>query len=137
MSGPIARMVAGSRYCGTVGFAVDGAIDTALICQGSNCHRRTGSALKPLAGIPRDRLTVSRGNDRLKVIGDDRVNTILRAIWGSLPFPVVRDGGWGHVVTGALVDATTIRPLVHSFDGSKAPCHDHADGLPQSQEIPE
>jgi hypothetical protein len=43
-------------------------------CHCSNCRRATGSAVKPLAGIERGKLTVAEGGDKLLMHGDDAVN---------------------------------------------------------------
>lgn len=67
---PNARILAGECYCRTIGYAVVDAFEYALNCHCSNCRRTTGSAFKPFAGIARDKLRITRGDDSLMVYGD-------------------------------------------------------------------
>ena len=135
MSSPSDKRLAGCCYCGAVGYAVEDAFDYSLICHCGNCRRTTGSAFKPFAGIPRDRLMLTHGADRLMIYGDDLANNTHCATCGSLLFSVVRDGKWVHVAMGTLIDTPTIRPSAHIFVGSKAAWHDITDDLPQYQEF--
>lgn len=135
MSSPSDKRLAGGCYCGAVGYTVEDAFDYSLICHCGNCRRTTGSAFKPFAGIPRDRLTLTHGADRLMIYGDDLANNTHCATCGSLLFSVVRDGKWVHVAMGTLIDTPTIRPSAHIFVGSKAAWHDITDDLPQYQEF--
>lgn len=137
MSSPSDKRLAGGCYCGAVGYTVVDAFDYALNCHCGNCRRTTGSAFKPFAGIPRDRLTLTHGADRLMIYGDDLTNNTHCAACGSLLYSVVRDGKWVHVAMGTLIDVPTIRPSAHIFVGSKAPWHQITDDLPQYQEFPE
>lgn len=138
MSSPSDRtMLTGGCYCGKVGYQVEDAFDYALICHCSNCRRTTGSAFKPFAGIPRDRLSLTHGADSLMIYGDDLTNNTHCAVCGSLLYSVVREGQWVHVAMGTLIDTPTIRPTAHIYVGSKAPWHQITDDLPQYQEFPE
>jgi hypothetical protein len=105
-------------------------------CHCSRCRRTTGSAFKPLAGIPRDKLAVTRGGDKLLIQGDDAGNDTHCRLCGSLLYSVVREGAWVHVALGTLVDDPAIRPDRHIFVGSKAPWYTIADDLPQHEEFP-
>ena len=136
MSSPSDRTLASGCSCGQVGYQVDDAFDDALISHCSDCRRMTRSACKPFAGIPRGRLALIRGAGRLMVHGDDLTNNAHGAGRGSLQVSVLRDGTWGRVAKGALIDTPAIRPSAHIFVGSKAPWHDLTDDLPQYQEFP-
>jgi hypothetical protein len=131
------RMLTGGCYCGAVGYKVADSFDYALNCHCSNCRRTTGSAFKPFAGIRRDRLALTRGEDRLMIYGSDLTNNTHCAACGSLLYSVVRDGHWVHVAMGTLIDPPAIRPTAHIFVGSKAAWHSITDDLPQYQEFPE
>lgn len=137
MSSPSENRLTGGCYCGAVRYTVADVFDYALICHCSNCRRTTGSAFKPFAGIQRDRLSITKGSDRLMVYGDDQTNNTHCATCGSLLFSVVRDGQWVHVAMGTLIDTPSIRPSAHIFVGSKAAWHQITDDLPQYQEFPE
>jgi hypothetical protein len=65
------RMLVGKCLCGAVQYAVADAFIYAANCHCSNCRRITGSALKPFAGIERDRLGLTRGEDNLTIFGDE------------------------------------------------------------------
>ncbi len=127
-----ARTLTGRCLCGAVGYAVADEFAYAAICHCSNCRRATGSAFKPFAGIARDKLSISRGENSLLLFGDEKsAHDVHCKTCGSLLFSVVREGVYVHVAMGTLVDDPTIRPTEHIFVGSKAPWLTIADGLPQ------
>ena len=130
----IARTLAGRCYCGDVHYAVLDEFIYAANCHCSNCRRTTGSAFKPFAGIERKKLVVTKGRDKLKILGEIDGNNTHCATCGSLLYSVVRDGAYVHVAMGTLVDDPTIRPTQHIFVGSKAPWFTITDNLPQYQE---
>jgi hypothetical protein len=126
-----ARILSGTCFCGAVGYAVADEFAYALNCHCSNCRRTTGSAFKPFAGIPRNKLSVSKGHDDLMTYGDATGHDAHCKRCGSLLYSVVRDGTYVHVTLGTLVDDPSIRPSAHIFVGSKAPWFEITDGLPQ------
>ena len=126
-----ARTLAGRCYCGDVHYAVLDEFIYAANCHCSNCRRTTGSAFKPFAGIEREKLAVTKGQNNLKIFGDADGNNTHCARCGSLLYSVVRDGAYVHVAMGTLVDDPTIRPTQHIFVGSKAPWFTITDDLPQ------
>lgn len=129
----MARMLAGSCYCGAVHYAVADEFTYAMNCHCSNCRRTTGAAFKPFAGIVRDKLTVTQGQDRLLIYGRnvEKAHDAHCRVCGSLLYSLVRDGQYVHVAMGSLVDAPSITPTVHIFVGSKAPWFTITDDLPQ------
>lgn len=54
-------MLRGSCLCGAVGYEVEDAFAAAFYCHCSKCRRATGSAFKPMASIPFDRIRLVRG----------------------------------------------------------------------------
>ncbi|MER9231662.1 GFA family protein [Mesorhizobium sp. M0622] len=128
------RTLAGKCLCGAVQYAVADAFIYAANCHCSNCRRTTGSAFKPFAGIERDRLSLTRGEDNLTSFGDETGHDAHCRTCGSLLYSVVRDGAFVHVAMGTLVDEPTIRPTQHIFVGSKAKWFTITDDLPQYQE---
>jgi hypothetical protein len=125
------RVLAGSCGCGAVRFRVADAFVYAGNCHCSRCRAATGSAFKPYAGIERQKLTLTDGEDALLVYGTDELNDTRCATCGSLLFSVVRDGAYLHVALGSLLDEPSIRPAGHIFVGSKAPWFEITDDLPQ------
>jgi hypothetical protein len=128
------KTLVGKCFCGAVQYTVPDAFRYAMNCYCSNCRRTTGSAFKPLAGIEREKLTITRGHDKLLVYGSDMANDTHCRECGSLLYSVVRAGAWVHVAMGTLVDSPSIRPSRHIFVGSKAPWFTITDDLPQHQE---
>ena len=126
--------LAGKCFCGAVHYEVADEFRYAMNCHCSNCRRTTGSAFKPFAGIERDKLRLTQGQDDLLVYGDDKANDTHCGRCGSLLYSVVRDGAFVHVALGSLVDAPGIRPTRHIFVGSKAPWFTITDDLPQYAE---
>ena len=131
---PASRTLTGMCLCGAVHYEVADAFRYAANCHCSNCRRATGSAFKPFAGIERDKLRVTRGQDKLAIFGDESgAHDVHCRTCGSLLYSVVRDGAYVHVAMGTLVDDPGIRPAMHIFVGSKAPWFTIADDLPQHE----
>jgi hypothetical protein len=125
------RVLIGKCECGTVRYRVADEFRYALNCHCSRCRAATGSAFKAFAGIEREKLELTRGRDRLLIVGEADANDTRCAACGSLLFSVVRDGAYVHVALGSLRDAPSIRPTAHIFVGSKAPWFEITDDLPQ------
>ena len=130
------HMLDGRCECGAVRYRVADAFEYAMNCHCSRCRAGTGSAFKAFGGVPRDRLQVVEGADRLLVWGDADGNHTRCGVCGSLLWSVVRDGGWVHVALGSLADEPSIRPQGHIHVGSKTPWFEITDDLPQFDELP-
>jgi hypothetical protein len=126
--------LSGKCECGTVRFRVADEFLYAANCHCSRCRAATGSAFKPFAGIEREKLELTDGEDALLVVGEETLNDMRCGACGSLLFSVVRDGAYVHVALGSLGDAPSIRPTHHIFVGSKAPWFEITDDLPQFEE---
>lgn len=125
------RKLEGKCYCGAVHYVVADEFLYAANCHCSDCRRTTGSAFKPFAGIQRDKLAVTSGEDKLTIFGEEDGNNTHCRICGSLLYSVVREGAFVHVAMGTLVDDPSIRPTKHIFVGSKAPWFTISDDLPR------
>jgi len=125
------RVLRGSCLCGAVRYDVEDAFAYAAICHCSNCRRATGSAFKPFAGISREAIRLTQGEDRTLVFGDAMNHDLHCGACGSLLYSVVREGRFVHVAMGTLLDTPGVRPTHHIFVGSKAPWYAITDGLPQ------
>jgi hypothetical protein len=128
------RTLAGKCLCGAVQYAVADEFLYAANCHCSNCRRTTGSAFKPFAGIQRERLSLTEGEDNLLIFGDETAHDTHCKTCGSLLYSIVRDGAFVHVAMGTLVAEPTIRPTHHIFVGSKAKWFTITDDLPQHEE---
>jgi hypothetical protein len=129
-------LLAGGCLCGAVCYSVNDEFAYALNCHCSNCRRSTGSAFKPFAGIEREKLQITQGEDEVLIFGDAKASHDVRCKrCGSLMFSVVRDGAFVHVTLGTLADTPSIRPSAHIFVGSKAPWYSITDQLPQYDEF--
>lgn len=128
------RALAGRCLCGAVRYAVTDEFIYALNCHCSNCRQATGSAFKSFAGIARNKLRITKGEDSLMIFGDENGHDARCKVCGSFLYSVVRDGAFVHVAMGTLVDGPTIRPAAHIFVGSKAPWFTITDDLPQYEE---
>jgi hypothetical protein len=128
------RVIAGKCFCGAVHYAVEDEFVYAANCHCSNCRRATGSAFKPFAGIQRNKLRITKGQDKLLLFGAEDGNNTHCMVCCALLYSVVRNGTFVHVAMGTLVDDPTIRPTRHIFVGSKAPWFTITDDLPQYEE---
>lgn len=128
------RTLSGSCCCGAVRYKVADTFTYALNCHCSQCRRVTGSAFKPFAGIPADRLKVTKGKNHLLIFGEVANHDGHCKLCGSLLYSLVRDGAFVHVTLGTLIDTPSIRPTAHIFVGSKAPWFTITDDLPQYDE---
>jgi hypothetical protein len=127
-------ILSGKCECGAVRFRVADEFLYAANCHCSRCRAATGSAFKPFAGIEREKLELTDGQDALLIVGEETLNDTRCGACGSLLFSVVRDGVYVHVALGSLGDAPSIRPTHHIFVGSKAPWFEITDDLPQFDE---
>jgi hypothetical protein len=127
------RTLVGKCLCDAVHYAVADEFVYAANCHCSNCRRATGSAFKPFAGIAREKLRITKGEDELMIFGDETGNDTRCKLCGSFLYSVVRDGAFVHVAMGTLVDDPAIRPNKHIFVGSKARWFAIVDDLPQYQ----
>ena len=127
----IRAVLVGGCQCGAVCYAVADEFRYAANCHCSNCRAATGSAFKAFAGIEREKLEITKGQDDLLLIGEEDANDTRCRLCGSFLFSVVRDGTFVHVAMGSLVDTPSIRPTEHIFVGSKAPWFEITDDLPQ------
>ncbi len=130
------RLLTGKCLCEKVQYEVADEFRYAMNCHCSQCRRSTGSAYKSLAGIERDKLSLSKGEDLILRYGGEAGHDAHCGTCGSLLYSVVRDGHYVHVAMGTLVDQPTIRPEMHIFVGSKAPWFEITDGLPQFEGFP-
>jgi len=130
----MASAIAGKCLCGAVEYVVADEFAYAANCHCSCCRRATGSAFKPFAGIERNKLAVTKGEDNLMVFGDEHGCDTRCNVCGSFLYSVVRDGTFVHVAMGTLVDEPAIRPTKHIFVGSKARWFTITDDLPQYEE---
>jgi hypothetical protein len=130
------RRLVGKCECGAVQYKVADAFLYAMNCHCSRCRAATGSAFKPFAGIEREKLEITDGQDKLLVFGDQELNHTRCSVCGSLLYSVVREGAYVHVAIGSLVDAPSTTPTSHIFVGSKAPWFEITDELPQFDEYP-
>ena len=129
-------MLRGSCLCGACQYEVPDEFEYAMNCHCSQCRRATGSAFKPFAGIPRDKLRMVAGEDDTRQYGGGEAFDIHCGYCGSLLFSSVRDHQYAHVTLGTLVDTPSIAPAVHIFVGSKAPWYEITDELPQFEAFP-
>jgi hypothetical protein len=129
-------MVTGQCLCGAVRYSVADQFRYALNCHCSCCRRATGSAFKPFAGIERDKLHLTAGEDHILRFGDaESAHDVRCGDCGALLYSVVREGAYVHVTLGTLVDAPGVGPTAHIFVGSKAPWFTITDDLPQHEEF--
>jgi hypothetical protein len=124
----------GKCFCGAVHYEVADEFLYAANCHCSDCRRTTGSAFKSFAGIEREKLVLTEGEDKLLIFGDQSGHNAHCGRCGSLLYSLVRDGAYVHVAMGTLVDDPSIRPTEHIFVGSKAGWFTITDDLPQHKE---
>ena len=130
-------MLVGKCLCGAVRYAVEGPFRYAGYCHCARCRAGTGSAFNAFAGIERDRLRVTDGEDSIAIFKRNEDSVLSRCqVCGSALFGLVRQGQFYHVRMGTLVDDPGIRSMFHIFVGSKAPWHEITDALPQYAEFP-
>lgn len=128
------RRLAGRCFCGAVHYAVADEFRYAMNCHCSNCRRTTGSAFKPMAGIERNKFSMTEGAESLLIFGKDTAHDAHCKVCGSLLYSVVREGAFVHVALGTLTDDPAIRPTAHIFVDSKASWFTITDDLPQYAE---
>ena len=130
-------MLRGRCACNAVLYEIPDEFVAAYNCHCSNCRALTGSAFLPVGRIEREKLTVTKGEASLMVIGDADAHHAMRCgECGSLLYWTVRDGMYVRVAYGSLIDEPALKPTAHMFVGSKASWHEILDDLPQHDEYP-
>jgi hypothetical protein len=124
----------GACACGATEYEVEDAFVYAMNCHCSKCRAATGSAYKPMGGIQREKLRVTRQDVPMFVWGEPNAGDFRCGVCGSFLYSVVRSGEWVHVTLGSLVDTPSKVPDHHIFVGSKAEWEVIGDDLPQHEE---
>jgi hypothetical protein len=125
------RVLRGSCLCGGARYAVEDAFDYAMNCHCGQCRRTTGSAFKPMGGIPVGKVRLETGEASILRFGKGDISDLHCATCGSLLWSVVREGAWAHVAYGTLIDPPSLAPQEHIFAADRAPWYEIRDGLPQ------
>jgi hypothetical protein len=131
-------MIEGRCLCGDVRFEVHAPLEYAGYCHCFRCRLATGSAFATFAGVRRDALRVTDGEQSISIYRRSvgAVTHFCRTC-GSVVFHVVRDGEYGHVQMGTLIGDVGISPQWHICAASKAGWHQIGDSLPQFAGLPE
>jgi hypothetical protein len=123
----------GRCACGATEYEVEDAFVYAMNCHCSKCRAATGAAYKPMGGIEREKLRITREDAPLFVWGDVDAGDVRCGVCGSFLYSIVRNGEWAHVTLGSLVDVPARLPDHHIFVGSKADWEEIRDALPQHE----
>ena len=104
-------MLVGKCLCGVVRYSVEGPFRYAGYCHCSRCRAGSGSTFSAFAGIEKDKLRVTDGDESITLfeLNPDNIRSFCR-LCGSQLFALVRDGQFFHVTMGTLVDDPGIRP---------------------------
>jgi hypothetical protein len=127
----------GSCLCGSVTYAIDGAVLGMRHCHCSRCRRGRSAAHVSNLFCAMDQLHILTGGELIKTY---KVPEALRFTVGFC----VRCGGaaphvspernWAIIPAGTLDTDPGVRPKAHIFVGAKAPWFTIRDGLPQYAE---
>ena len=115
------RVLQGRCGCGAVHYEVADEFRCSANCHCSRCRAATRWAFKAFAGIERDKLAVTEGDDLLMVFGEDDLNDTRCAECGSLLYSVVREGGLGargDGLAGGRPDDPPERPHLRRLEGA-------------------
>ncbi|MBV8899657.1 MAG: GFA family protein [Verrucomicrobia bacterium] len=109
---PVARCL-----CGAIQASIADEFLYAGYCHCPDCRASSGSGFSAFAGIPKEKLQVTRGQDSLSTFHQtkDDVMYFCRHC-GSWLFSIVRHGEFAHVRMGTLIDDPGIRPSFHISD---------------------
>jgi len=129
--------VRGSCLCGAVTFVVDGQPLRAHNCHCVRCRKARSAMHASNLFVTADGVRFTRGEDNLSSYkpADARFFTqIFCRTCGSKMPRVDRERNYGIIPMGALDDDPGVKPQAHIFVGSKSPCFEITDTLPQHQE---
>jgi len=130
-------MLRGRCGCNAIAYEVADEFLVAYDCHCSNCRATTGSAFLPWGEIEREKHTVTKGADRLRLLGDPEGIHEARCgeCWSQL-YWTSQGGACVRVPYGTLVDEPALKPTAHMFVGSKAAWYEITDDLPQHDAYP-
>ena len=94
-------MLVGKCLCGVVRYSVEGPFRYAGYCHCSRCRAGSGSTFSAFAGIEKDKLRVTDGDESITLfeLNPDNIRSFCR-LCGSQLFALVRDGQFFHVTMG-------------------------------------
>jgi len=85
-------MLHGSCACGATEYEVEDAFSYAMNCHCSKCRAATGSAYKPMGGIEREKLRVTREDTPMFVWGEPDAGDFRCGVCGSFLYSVTGSG---------------------------------------------
>jgi hypothetical protein len=123
-------MVRGSCLCGDVRFGAD-AIEILTHCHCSMCRKAHGAAFATFGNAYETGFRWVAGEDRVAHYrsSPDNARAFCPRCGSNLPYTNDDIHTW-VIPAGALDDDPGVRPVLHTFTGSKAPWHEIADDLP-------
>lgn len=126
----------GNCLCGSVRYAIDGAIDAAGHCHCSICRKAHGAAFATWAFIDPDRFRWTAGEEHVASHGSSPGHRRGFCRHCGSPLVAMHDGRVTEVVIASIDGDPGVRPSQHVFVASKACWHDITDTLPRAAEWP-
>jgi hypothetical protein len=127
------KAIPGACLCGAVRFEVDGPLERVAHCHCTMCRRAHGAAFVTWAAVPKQRVRVTSGADRLEHYRSSEIGTrsFCRTCGSSLfctlaPHPDVID-----VAVGCLAPEHGAVPRAHVFWDDRAGWVEITDSLPR------
>jgi hypothetical protein len=132
------RRLVGRCLCGAIQASIADEFLYAGYCHCPDCRASSGSGSSAFAGIRKEKLRLTRGEERISKFQKNEDNVIhFCRHCGSWLFSIVRHGEFAHVRLGILIDDPSIRPTFHIFVRSKVPWDTICDELSQFAELPD
>ena len=126
----------GRCACKAIEYEVADEFGESYMCHCSRCRALTGSAFLPWGEIEPEKLRVTNGERSLISVGEPDGPTIMRC--GECYSLMYWSGYQGkiRVPYGTLADTPSLKPMAHTFVGSKAEWYEILDDLPRYDESP-
>ena len=111
----------GRCACGATEYEVEDAFVYAMNCHCSKCRAATGAAYKPMGGIEREKLRITRADQPLFVWGEADAGDFRCGVCGSLSLldrPRRQVGARHFRLTGGRADAGSLPPHLRRLEGA-------------------
>lgn len=131
-------MITGHCECGRITYEIDGPVKDFSHCHCSQCRRLHGAAFVSFAGVAKDAVRYTNGEDDLQVYASsDAINRFFCRVCGSpILCDFIPEPDMLYVCMGTMDGNPELPDGYHQFVAFKSEWYEIADSLPQHEEWP-
>jgi len=123
----------GGCLCGAVRYRLDATPFDAGYCHCSMCRKASGAPVAAAASVPRDKLTITQGAERLRRYRSSATveRLFCETCGGQLFFDATTDADTIDFWLGSLDDPAAVAPAFHIYNADRVSWFEIADDRPR------